>query len=1027
MDNMEIKSKEIKSLYEAFLNSAEPELFNYFSNKVGELDDFSREYEKHLQKVKDAEAAGQSVSDLVQVHKEFKEKVLELLLAEQQGLKDGDFESLFGEYSSVLKEKTGDLNKTIVKKERYKKYPYRRSEGPLLWIRKAFANTAILFRLLSKKLLNLLLPLFKKQPLGLDSYRKRRVPFRNMVQSYLMVKLPEEILDHVVQANKIKSQFLVKLWNFDEETSNSFQLVLSGKKSGDEEGKTDTETKTEQEKDQTAEDPEEFFRLLRQESSEKIKELNDTIRSLVEQVFISFDKAFQVVDTLELPASDYSQEKLKAQRRRMDDNYINLTDRWKNTHYTLLDDWAVDVEIIKLYYSVYDRYNVLRSEIDGFVSMNLEKSFSSISSFIKQSTDRISKAPASVKQVRDVIRAEREKVNRELVDKILAQSIENLTKYFTEDFDKLLEDTHELAGQISDRRGYVRIANYDRGIRDSEIKTISPRELLNIEALQAFTKNVAGIKEVVDSHLEKVRLALLTLGTVCDFNLETALMLITKEKKGAGTARETAMQGYERALLQLESARSIIGEIQDKVLDELRDSVNSFNKDIQKLKNTDNVFELQVKIAHIRTRERSLKLKKQAVQYVLDLVPNVIEFFRKTFVASKELLQEIKVKTGMSSEKKTVSYELMEFINDTQVALKKLPYVYQRLYQIQPTEEERFFVNRDNELERMKECYDNWKKGRYITCAVIGEKGSGTTSLVNYFLLKYAQDNPVINHTLSEKIYSPEKYFKLFNQILKKENIESNQQLIDLLNESPEQRVIVLENLQHMFLKRVNGFAAMKLFFELISHTSQKVLWVGIFTPVSYKYLDQTVYISNYFSDTVRMEGLRDTTIREIIYKRNNLSGYRIRFVPSEQMMQSKSFLKYDEKGRQQYLEDQFFSKLNKVSNGNISLAQMHWLSSTLKVDEQFINIGAIHNPDVSFVKSLPGDRLFALQSIILHDGLTLEDFAEVMNETEPFSRNLLIPMLEKGLLIRPRQKFNINPVIYKPVYEYLLSRNFIH
>jgi hypothetical protein len=35
--------------------------------------------------------------------------------------------------------------------------------------------------------------------------------------------------------------------------------------------------------------------------------------------------------------------------------------------------------------------------------------------------------------------------------------------------------------------------------------------------------------------------------------------------------------------------------------------------------------------------------------------------------------------------------------------------------------------------------------------------------------------------------------------------------------------------------------------------------------------------------------------------------------------------------------------------------------------------------------------------------------------------------MLEKGLLIRPKLKYNINPIIFKPVANYLASRNFIN
>ena len=1012
---MELQSNEVKQLFDQFLRHAGPEFLGYFEGKLRKLDEMVTDYEQQFKKVSDIKPDKDKAEEQVKSHKKFEEEVLAILQKEQKLIENGDFNSLFGDFIASAGKLVDQTEKSVVVREAFFGYAYRKTDGPVLWLRKGIVNAALGFKRLGKRIWNLFRPLFKKEKASLVHYRKRRIPLQDMTGHYLLLRFPEKALEDFAGINKFVSRCLQSLWKFDEDFANAFQGALKNEKSPDGQG------------DDEFRDPESFFNMLREENRQKQQEIREAIKHRATQVFLSFDEAVLKVGTLEHSSAKYGPEALRISQEEVNEDYATLSERWKNTHHTLMDDWAVDVEVIVLYYSVYDRYNHLKKEIDGFISRNLEKGFASIRSFIEKSSGRISETPANVKQVKEVIRAEREKVNKELIDSILTESIENLAHGFSDDFDELMAGTLELAAQISDKRGYVRSTSYDRGIRDSEINTISPRELLNIEALPSFSKNVTGVREKVNGRLEKARLALLTLGTVCDFNLESALMLMTQEKKGAKTAIETARQGYDRALFQLDNARSVISGIQKEVLDDLREAVNIFNEDVQKLKNTDSIFDLQMRIVKIRAVERSQRLRKQAAQYFKDIIPNIISFFKTSYAYSVDFLRRLKERTGMTQEKKDVSFELMEFINQVQAALKKLPYVYQRLYQIQPAEEERFFVNRSNELEMLNRCLENWKKGRYISCSVIGEKGSGTTSLINYFLLKYAKETPVIRQTLGEKIHSAEKYFAMFGELLEQKGIESNRQLIDHLNQMTDQRIIVMENLQHMFLKKVNGFQAMKMFFELISHTSKKVLWIGVFTPVSYKYLDQTLFISNYFSDEIRLEGLKDDTIREIIYKRNRLSGYQIQFVPGEERLQSKSYHKMDEESKQDYLEGLFFSKLNRVSNGNISLAQLHWLSSTLKVDEQHIFIGTIQNPDISFVKSLPGDKLFALQSLMLHDGLTLEDFAEVMKETEPYCRNLLVPMLEKGLLIRPKQKFNINPVIYRAVYEYLRSRNFIH
>lgn len=386
---------------------------------------------------------------------------------------------------------------------------------------------------------------------------------------------------------------------------------------------------------------------------------------------------------------------------------------------------------------------------------------------------------------------------------------------------------------------------------------------------------------------------------------------------------------------------------------------------------------------------------------------------------------------GRVPEKDDVPFELSEFIVRSRNTMKNLPPGYQRLYQSQSQGEASVFVNREKELALMGRAYENWNRGCFITCAVIGEKGSGVTSLLNRFLLDLEPGIQTTRYTLNEKVYTQEKYFMLFNRLFQTDDIQSNESLIQSLNEAQGKRIIVLENLQHMFLKRVSGFDCMKMLFEIMVHTASKVFWVGAWTPHSWEYLDKTIAISSFFTNAVRLEQMLDDSVRKIITECGHLAGYRHCFAAPAEKAEKRSFRKQEAHGKSSGMEDAFFTGLNRLANGNISLAQFYWLCAVIGVDVQSVpksvEVGAIGRLDFSFIRSLSGDALFALQTLLLHDGLTLEDFALAMNEPESVSRNLLMPMLEKGLLIRPRQKFNINPMIYQYVTAYLTSRNFIH
>jgi hypothetical protein len=175
------------------------------------------------------------------------------------------------------------------------------------------------------------------------------------------------------------------------------------------------------------------------------------------------------------------------------------------------------------------------------------------------------------------------------------------------------------------------------------------------------------------------------------------------------------------------------------------------------------------------------------------------------------------------------------------------------------------------------------------------------------------------------------------------------------------------------------------------------------------------------------MEELTYESVKEIILKRIDYESIKIEFVPNKETLESGSFRNLGEDEKQDYLEEKYFKLLHKLSNGNVSLAQLYWIRSIAVSEDKILTIQEIDDLDYSFVKNLSTEALFCMQALLLHDGLDIEDFAMVMRESITESRKTLMPMLEKGLLIQPREKYNINPTIYKPVYDYLSSKNFIH
>ncbi|MDD3132376.1 MAG: hypothetical protein PHN94_11180, partial [Bacteroidales bacterium] len=739
------------------------------------------------------------------------------------------------------------------------------------------------------------------------------------------------------------------------------------------------------------------------------------------------DKALPIADTPDLSLRRLNPRPLETERQLVIQKFDTGLHRWENTHRTLFDDWAIDVEIVLLYYHVLSQLEVLRGQIDTYIEDTLTPDFEKLRSFLNTSASRLKQDTGTLDELLESLKKERRKLNRELIDTLLAKTIEVLSVGFTDDILQFENKTLAATDEVTEKRSFVKNMSYEKGVRDSEINYISPRELLHFESLPHFRKAIQDVNGQVRGMLENARLKLLAMGTVADFSLESAMMLPDQKQVTADKVLEVAIEGYARAEDHLNQTIALIESIYDVPLTNLRQAVHVFNTQIQELKNTDNILDLNLRIARIKAVNQSKKARQDALKWLRNIAPKAANMLRSRFSDTYALVMKLRYRIGFAPPRKHISYELTEFISQSQQSLDKLPFVYQRLYQLRPTDEDRFFVNRLAELDQMKLAFDDWQKERYVTVAVLGEKGSGITSFINYYLRDAAPSLKIIHQEPKIRISLVHDYLRFFEEILGVEKFEDNRQIIEYLNCRNDKLIVILENMQRFYLKKINGFECLKMFFELMMQTSRKVFWITSFTVHAWDYLDLTVRISDQFVREVQLAQLDEAIIMNIILKRNSLSGYKISFEPSDENIVSRSFKNLKEDEKQSFLEKQYFKDLRQLSNGNISLAQLYWLRSIHSITDNTITIASIREIDVSFVKELPSNYLFILHALLVHDGLSTEAYGDIFHMSATQAQNLLQPLLEKGLLMQNGDVYTINPIIFRQVVNLLKSRNFIN
>jgi regulator of sigma D len=1007
---MDYHNKPVDQAYAAFLDHIEPVLRDFFSAHIKEQEVLVKAYRLLYRKLPDSKSKVDDLMTHVDVQHAFRKKLYSLLEKHQEGFSQARYGDLVFHVKASFQTWLHDRPETVEVCEPYTKYLLGALRNPLLYPKAAFLNIRFEAVVLLRRLGNSFRKLFRKKPIDLVVYRTRKVPFQSVLTDYLHNGYWLSCHQIINDLLKQSSRLLMQLWEVDERLDAYNQAILQK----EDVSELDTEAIS-----KTIED-------ILSGQKEAVEKFNLELSELGLVCFKDIDDQFSLVDTLYVPSHRYGKVKAGKVTNRVNATTAHLLDGWSRSYLALLDDWTLDVEITLLYFSVFDAFHDLQGKIDGFIETDLRPSFKSIEKYLSDSRQRIEACESTKKSIREVLLKERSESAQKLVDKSITRLIEKLTICFTSDFDKLMDKTQSLVGKVSKKRFYIKARRYDESVTEGEVEQISPSELLHFEALSRFESVAEKIKDFTDAQLEDARAKLIGMSTVWDFSLESALLMLDEAHGSPKKAVQGALEGADRAVSHLKEAQSSLDTIRDTIHKDYNQGIIRFNEDIQKLKNTENVFELNLKIARIKAFEKSRQLRKEGIQMLKDLLPVLVRTGKGLYIGSLRAFRDVKARIGFVENKKYVTFELSEFINETQEVLKKLPFVYQRLFQLTPTDESRFFVNREKELGELKQSLVDWQKDRFVTVAIIGDKGSGVTSLLNYFIATNDISLKIDRETISQKLHTKQQYLDFFSQLFQQETFESNQAIIEYLNKKSERRMVVLENLHHLYLKEVNGFDNLQRLFELMSNTMKKILWIGAITEHVWAYLSRTIYISNYFTNEVLLTALSPETLEEIITRRNKISGFRLNFIPEAEVAESKAFAVLSDTEKQQMLRKNLFKKLSRLSYGNISLAQLYWLRLTREVKDNTIDIGYFKEIDFSFIKELSAEELFVMQTIILHDGLLLEDFAKVMDKTEAASKNILVPMLEKGLLIRPRQKYNINPIIFNPVVSYLQSRNFI-
>ena len=351
---------------------------------------------------------------------------------------------------------------------------------------------------------------------------------------------------------------------------------------------------------------------------------------------------------------------------------------------------------------------------------------------------------------------------------------------------------------------------------------------------------------------------------------------------------------------------------------------------------------------------------------------------------------------------------------------ERVPFAYRRLFRTTPLEVSGFLAGRSGALGIVARACKRWRQGRFSAVVVIGEQGSGKTSLINCAMEQRLKGLPLVRHRLEEILLDEAEFVVLLNRLLDMDGT-SLDDLEAKISRSQERRVVLLEDLHRLHLRAMKGLDLLPRFLDFVDATGKHILWLVSIEQYTWQYLERIMQISRHFAFCIETGHLSRGEMEGAIMARHRATGYRLRFAGEERVPE----------GNQDALRRKFFDELHRACGGNVFAAIFYWMRSVEDVEEDRLVIRPLEELELEFLRDLPLQHLLSLAMLVEHGGLNAEHFSDILRISHGEGRARLVHLERQGILNRSRKRnggdeYAINPILYHPLVVQMRRRNLL-
>lgn len=444
-------------------------------------------------------------------------------------------------------------------------------------------------------------------------------------------------------------------------------------------------------------------------------------------------------------------------------------------------------------------------------------------------------------------------------------------------------------------------------------------------------------------------------------------------------------------------------------------------------------------------RARLVEVLGPRVQQLLRRIAYVWTVAKRTVTRGFQRGSELV--TGPTSEASDASRSVRA-LADAPALVQGLPLVYQRLFTLQPLADGALLAGRSAEIAEGMGRWRRWRAEDGVPLIVKGRQGSGITSLINVLAGTIEAEGATVKRLpLDRRVTDEGDLTAVLAEAL---GMEPADTLDDLAAAAFRQELgvlpdaIAVDNLEHLYLRVPGGTNLIERFLTFMAETEPRTFWIGGVTTSAWQLVVTSEPSAVSQVDVLDLQPLSPESMREAIELRHRRSGLAVRFEEPEQgrrLLKRRLRRMRDAEGYREILEDDFFQRLMRTSNGHLQLAIFQWLMAADFESGGGVLMRQPERPDFAVLDALDLTQNFTLKAFLEHRTLSLAEHDRIFRLPRQESYQIFESLGNRHLIeavgededapdrseIEEGFRYRVRPLLTGAVMSHLRGRNIVH